>query len=89
MQILPRERYGQFSSSNAMVRSIAVMLGGVIGGASIDLIKPLFADPDHAFRLIPVWVVVLQFISAAAFWMLHAEWKKRGGRESYTPPAVV
>ena len=88
MQILPRERYGQFSSSNAMVRSLATMAGGVLGGGFLDFLKTLSPNPDDAFRFIPLWLAGFQSLSAVAFWLLYTEWKKRGGRDGYTPPAV-
>jgi MFS family permease len=88
MQILPQERYGQFSSANAMVRSLSVMAGGVLGGGFLDLLKNLTPNPDDAFRLIPLWLAGFQALSAVAFWLLYREWKQRGGRDGYTPPAV-
>jgi MFS family permease len=88
MQILPQERYGQFCSANAMVRSLSVMAGGVLGGGFLDLLKNLTPNPDDAFRLIPLWLAGFQALSAVAFWLLYREWKQRGGRDGYTPPAV-
>jgi maltose/moltooligosaccharide transporter len=88
MHILPKERYGQFSSSNAVVRSLAVMAGGVLGGGFLDVMKTLYPNPDDAYRFIPLWLAGFQVLSAVAFWLLYREWKKRGGRDGYTPPAV-
>jgi hypothetical protein len=89
MQLLPRERFGQLCSSTAMVRSLAVMAGGVLGGGFLDLLKNLTPNHDHAFRFIPLWLAGFQALSAVAFWLLYREWKQRGGRDGYTPPAVV
>ena len=88
MQILPRDRYGQLCSSNAMVRSLATMAGGVLGGGFMDLMKNLTSNPDDAFRFVPLWLAGFQALSAVAFWLLYREWKQRGGREGYTPPDV-
>ena len=89
MQILPRERYGQFSASTAMVRSLATMAGGMLGGGFLDLLKSLMRNPDDAFYWIPLWVTGFQALSAVAFWLLYREWKKSGGRDGYTPPDVA
>jgi maltose/moltooligosaccharide transporter len=88
MQLLPRERFGQICSSNAMVRSLTLMAGGVLGGAFLDVLRSMSPNPDDAFRFIPLWLAGFQTLSAVAFWLLYREWKKRGGRNGYTPPAV-
>lgn len=77
MRVLPRERYGQFCSANALLRSLGVICGGFFAGAFIDLMKHLYHGSDYAYRFIPVWSI---FWSAAAFfflWRLYQGWKTR------------
>ena len=88
MQILPQERYGQFSSSNAMVRSLAVMAGGVLGGGLLDLLKTYTTNPDSVYRFIPLWLAGFHALSALFFWLLYREWRRRGGRDGFHPPEV-
>lgn len=86
MRLLPKERYGQFCSANALVRSFGTMIGGMLLGLLLDLFAPFFADKDYVYRLIPVWAIV--FCVAALFFLLrlHAAWKEHGGAEAYVPP---
>jgi maltose/moltooligosaccharide transporter len=88
MRILPKERYGQFSSANAMVRSVAVILGGVILGLSLDRISVFFPARDFAYRFLPVWAILSLAGSLFLLLKLHAAWKKQGGPLSYTPPKI-
>lgn len=87
MRLLPQERYGQFCSANAMIRSLFTMAGGLLGGVFLDLAKNLCARPEDAFRLIPLWLAAFQLISAFCFWILYSEWKRGGGRTHYVPPS--
>lgn len=86
MRLLPKERYGQFGSANALVRSFGAMVGGMLLGTLLDRLAPLFANPDHVYRLVPVWAII--FCLAALFFLLRlfARWKAHGGRDGYVPP---
>jgi len=75
MRVLPRERYGQFSSANALVRSFGVICGGFFAGLFIDVMRNFHPGSDYAYRFIPVWTI---FWSAAALfflWRLYQDWK--------------
>jgi MFS family permease len=75
MRVLPRERYGQFSSANALLRSLGVICGGFLAGAFIDIMKHFYHGSDYAYRFIPLWSI---FWSAAALfflWRLYQGWK--------------
>jgi hypothetical protein len=43
MRLLPQDRYGQFCSANAMVRAIALIMGGTVVGYFLDSMKVLDA----------------------------------------------
>jgi hypothetical protein len=86
MRILPKSRYGQFSSANAMVRSFAIIFGGLLIGFALDRLAVVFPTKDYCYRFIPLWSLV--FIGASLFFLrrLYSDWMKRGGVTSYHPP---
>jgi hypothetical protein len=86
MRILPKSRYGQFCAANAMVRSFAIIIGGLLIGFALDWLAGLFSTKDYCYRFIPLWYLV--FIGASLFFLrrLYAEWLKLGGSTSYHPP---
>ncbi|RPI61989.1 MAG: MFS transporter [Planctomycetaceae bacterium] len=94
MMLLPKERYGQFCSANGMFRSL-VMIGGSIVGA---LFMGVFSDGNdllgvdsmgiNAYRMWPVWDLIWMLIAFVFLTLLYREWKKRGGMNGFTPPAV-
>jgi maltose/moltooligosaccharide transporter len=86
MRILPKSRYGQFSSANAMVRSLAVIVGGLLIGLALDWLAVLFPTKDYCYRFVPLWTLV--FFGGSLFFLrrLYSEWLKRGGATSYHPP---
>ena len=76
MRVLPRERYGQFCAANALVRSLATILGGLAAGLFMDLIKHLYHGSDYAYRFIPVWTIFWTAIALFFLWRLYQDWKK-------------
>ena len=88
MRLFPKERYGQFSSANAAVRSILSMLGGVAAGAFIDLVKKMYGGSDFAYRYGAVWNCFFMIFSWLFLFLCYREWKKWGGATSYVPPEV-
>lgn len=75
--LLPTAQYGQFSSANAMVVSIFLILANAGGGAFVDLL---------GYQYIYVWDFLFTGLGLFALFVLYRGWKKRGGRESYRPP---
>jgi MFS family permease len=78
MTLFPKSRYGQFCSANALVRSLALIIGGVACGAFLDLMKKLNPDPNYCFRFLSVWNFTFQAASAVFLYLLYREWKKLG-----------
>ena len=76
MRILPLDRYGQFCSANAMVRSVAFIIGGFCGGLFLDLMKKLYHGSDYAYRFIPVWSIFWTAIALFFLWRLYRDWKR-------------
>ena len=88
MRILPKERFGQFCSANAMVRSFALIIGGLVLGWAIDRLAIFFPAKDYCYRFVAIWT--LGSLAASLFFLLrlHTAWKKLGGVAAYTPPEV-
>jgi len=88
MRLLPRERYGQFCSANALVRSAAMIVGGLVAGGLLDLMRRVHGGSDYAYRYIPIWQVVFFSMSLLFFYRVYRQWKARGGMQGYVPPQV-
>ena len=86
MRLLPKERYGQFCSANAMIRSFALILGSVGAGLFLDGLETFFHMGDYRYRFYPVWVIFFQIFALLFLWLLYKEWKARGADKGYTPP---
>jgi hypothetical protein len=87
MRLLPKERYGQFCSANAMVRSFALIFGSILAGYFMDSLKTRYPDDFH-YRFYPVWAVAFQVPAFFFLWLLYREWLRLGGDKNYVPPQV-
>jgi len=85
MRIFPKERFGQFCSANAMVRSVGVLIGGQVAGFFMDLMKWVHGG-DFAYRYLPAWSLFFAVIAYINLCMLYRDWQRRGGEKGYTPP---
>ena len=83
MRLLPKEKYGQLCSANAMMRSLAMVFGSVLAGQFMDSLHYL---GDYRYRFYPVWVIAFQIPAVMLTWFMYREWKARGGDKGYTPP---
>ena len=77
MRVLPTERFGQFASANALVRSVATVLGGLLGGLFLDLMKNLHDGSTYAYRYISVWRIFWSAVALFFLWRLYQDWKTR------------
>jgi MFS family permease len=86
MKLLPQERYGQFCSANALVRSFGLIGGGVACGVFLDAMKGFHPNPDYCYRFVSIWWLVFGLGSFTLYWLLYREWKRLGGLRHYVPP---
>jgi maltose/moltooligosaccharide transporter len=86
MRLLPTERYGQFCSADAMVKSISVMIGGPLAGLFMDVLKSHYHGDPYYYRYAPGWMVLMQLISFIFLYRVYRYWKRHGGDTSYVPP---
>jgi|GEM_PF-161501 len=87
MRLMPKSRYGQFSSASAMVRSLALIVGGLVASGYMDLLKWWCHGDDYAYRLIWTWTWPFQIINMFMMVAIYREWKRLGGDGNYQPPA--
>jgi hypothetical protein len=88
MTLLPKDRYGQFCSAQAIFNSIAVLIGGLGAGAFMDLLKHLYNGNEFYYRYIPCWSFLFQLLSLIFMYKVYRGWKKYGGPDHYCPPEV-
>lgn len=86
MRLLPQERFGQFCSANAMVRSVGTIIGGIIAGLTFDALKWAYGGNDFSYRWLPAWQWIFQILAVICLIKVHSEWKRLGGMHNYVPP---
>jgi MFS family permease len=86
MKLLPKDRYGQFGSADAMVRSIATIVVGGMAGLFLDVFKWIHGGDSFYYRYIPVWSLFFQIVTNVFMYLLYRGWKEHGGAENYVPP---
>jgi MFS family permease len=87
MRLLPRDRYGQFASANAMVRAFARIFLSVLAGAFIGWLAPWFGERRYTF--IAAWQFVFQVAAAVFLILLYRQWRLHGGNTHYVPPGTT
>jgi MFS family permease len=86
--LLPRERFGQFGSADAMMKSITLIFGSVTAGFFMDLMKKYYHGNQEYYRFMYVWTVFFQLIACFLAWRVYAGWKEQGGLHNYKAPAA-
>jgi len=85
MSLLPRDRFGQFSAANAMIRMIfSGILGSIFAGWLMTVLESHYGN--YAWRLNVVWGFITQAATLFCYILLYREFKRLGGREGYKPP---
>lgn len=87
MRLLPKDRYGQFCSANAMVRAFAIIFFSILSGTFMDVLDTWWGMGPWRYRYAYVWTLAFQIPAAILLVSLYLQWKRRGGNEGYTPPA--
>jgi predicted MFS family arabinose efflux permease len=86
MRLFPKERYGQFCSADALVRSVGTMFGGLMAGATFDFLKWVYHGDNFAYRWIFAWSGTFDFLAFLCLIKVYYGWKKYGGLKNYVPP---
>ena len=90
IRILPKSRFGQFCSAGAMVRSLVMLILGLLLGVAIDGVRKLTGDGDggyFAYRFIWVWRLFFSGLGIAFYFLLYREYLRLGGELHYRAPA--
>jgi hypothetical protein len=85
MRIFPKERFGQFCSAQAMIRSVGTITGGLVAGLVFDILKWHYGGSDFAYRWIPAWVTFFQLLSFICMVKVYRGWKRFGGMDYIAP----
>lgn len=89
MELFPKERFGQFSAAGSIIRNV---LCGILGMAFIgwlmDKLKEWLGGGEEYLRLTYTWQIPFQILWMLCIYMLYREWKRLGGKKSFTPPPV-
>jgi maltose/moltooligosaccharide transporter len=88
MKLLPKDKYGQFASANAMVRALAVIVAGALSGVFFDLLDQTFHLGVWRYRYYTVWWAFFMIPMLVCLTLLYREWRRLGGARAFTPPAT-
>ncbi len=89
MEMLPKARYGQFSSAMVICRQIvAGVLGSLFAGWLFSVLKKAHGGTEFYTRYHYAWRMVWQVLTLMSFLVLYRKWKQMGGKESFQPPPV-
>jgi len=92
MRLLPAERYGQYCAAEAMVRSLAIIVSGLVVGGFMDIMQRVCAlhhAPQYFYyRYAPLWTWTFQIVALCMMIIVYRNWLKLGGDKGYVPPAV-
>lgn len=77
MRILPSDRFGQFASAQALVRSAGCIVGGFLSGAFLDVTRAFHHGDNFGFRYFPVWVFVWSALAYGFLSCLYRDWQRR------------
>jgi MFS family permease len=90
MRVLPRDRFGQFCSFNAILASGARILGGVLAGVFMVMMRNHFPDAqygkDFCYRFFTLWQALFYGLATLFLVLMYREWKRLGGDAHYRPP---
>ncbi len=76
MQIFPQQQYGQFSAATALVRSLVVVVFGLLCGLWMDWLKGIHADSASAYRYLPLWPTFFYSLATICLFLVRREWKR-------------
>ncbi len=86
MRILPKDRFGQFCSANAMLRAVAMIVAGSLGGAFLSFTKRFEKVEGEHYLWMPLWSLFFSSFALLFLVLLRRDWKKLGGMDNYVAP---
>jgi len=85
IMVFPKEHYGQMCSANALVRSLAALVGGLAGSLFLDWLTQKSLLTDN-YRYGYLWLGAGFVLGTLALSAVYYQWKKLGGDKGYVPP---
>ncbi len=85
VMIFPKDKFGQFASCNGMMKSTAMMVGGMAAAAFMDHMTDYGAN-KFEFRWLYPWIAGFQLLGLFCLIAMYGIWKKHGGDKNYVPP---
>jgi MFS family permease len=76
--LFPSDRFGQFSSANAMISSVGIVLGNALCGWFIDMVGD--------YRWLLAWQGVFFTLTLIPWFFTWRGWHRYGGPAGYQPP---
>jgi hypothetical protein len=80
VSLLPRDRFGQFCSAQALLQAVLMVVGIPMAGAFLDWIKD--------YRYVYLWLTLWTIPSFFFMILLYVGWRRHGGAKNYVPPPV-
>ena len=91
MLIFPKSRFGQFCSSDALVRSFATIVFGTLAGVFIDVIRSFPAicpTENYAYRYFFLWQFIFNGIVCVLYYISFRQWLNGDGLHGFRAPAI-
>ena len=89
MRLFPEDRFGGFCGAQALVRSAGTMVGGLVAGIYLDLVKRSFPEGSlQPYRYIVLWQIAFGIIAFVFYYRAYRYWKRLGGEEGFKAPVV-
>ncbi|HBG28956.1 MAG: hypothetical protein A2Y10_03490 [Planctomycetes bacterium GWF2_41_51] len=76
--LVPKEKYGQFGSANAIINCVGLIIGNFLAGKFFDIMG--------SYRYQYIWVAFFGALSLIPMYFVYREWLQRGGAKGYSPP---
>lgn len=86
MKLMPKDRYGQFGSADAMVRCLGMIIGSILVGIFMDVMKNIHNGDPFYYRYALVGMIPFQIISVIFMLLVYRYFKKLGGVSNYSAP---
>ena len=78
ISLFPSDRFGQFSSANAMLSSLGIVVGNALCGWFIDVVGD--------YRWLLAWEGVFFSLTLIPWFLTWRSWHRHGGPDKYRPP---
>lgn len=87
VRTFPKSRFGQFCSAQAILRSICVLLMGLVLGLVIDFGRKIGGVGENVYRYLWCWRFLWAVLGAFFNFMMYRVWMQLGGDVGYKAPA--